>query len=49
MRTPEPQPHWGPARSRTVQWWVALAAAEIHDGAGRLVATASSNCLVFPL
>lgn len=28
---------------------VALAAAEIHDGAGRLVATASSNCLVFPL
>jgi uncharacterized protein (TIGR00369 family) len=28
---------------------VALASAEIHDGAGRLVATASSNCLVFPL
>ncbi len=28
---------------------VALATAEIHDGAGRLVATASSNCLVFPL
>ena len=28
---------------------VALAAAEIHDGAGQLVATASSNCLVFPL
>ena len=28
---------------------VALAAAEIHDGAGRLVATASSNCLVFPI
>jgi uncharacterized protein (TIGR00369 family) len=28
---------------------VALAAAEIHDSAGRLVATASSNCLVFPL
>ena len=28
---------------------VALAAAEIHDGAGRLVATASSNCLVFSL
>jgi uncharacterized protein (TIGR00369 family) len=28
---------------------VALAAAEIHDGAGRLVATATSNCLVFPL
>ncbi|MCW2911028.1 MAG: thioesterase superfamily protein, partial [Actinomycetia bacterium] len=21
MRTPEPQPDWGPARSRTVQWW----------------------------
>ena len=28
---------------------VALASAEIHDGAGRLVATASSNCLVFSL
>ena len=28
---------------------VALAAAEIHDGAGRLAATASSNCLVFSL
>jgi uncharacterized protein (TIGR00369 family) len=28
---------------------VALASAEIHDGAGRLVATASSNCLVFPV
>jgi len=28
---------------------VALAAAEIHDGAGRLVARASSNCLVFSL
>ncbi|MCU4185344.1 PaaI family thioesterase [Acidiferrimicrobium sp. IK] len=25
---------------------VALAAAEIHDGAGRLVATASSNCFI---
>jgi hypothetical protein len=21
VRTPEPQPEWGPARSRTVQWW----------------------------
>ena len=21
MRTPEPQPEWGPARSRAVQWW----------------------------
>jgi uncharacterized protein (TIGR00369 family) len=26
---------------------VALAAAEIHDQAGRLVATATSNCLIF--
>ena len=21
VRTPEPQPEWGPARSRAVQWW----------------------------
>lgn len=27
---------------------VALAAAEIHDGAGKLVATATSNCLILP-
>ncbi len=28
---------------------VALAAVEIHDGAGKLVATASSNCLIMPM
>jgi uncharacterized protein (TIGR00369 family) len=28
---------------------IALAAAEIHDADGRLVATATSNCLVMPL
>lgn len=28
---------------------VALAAAEVHDGAGHLVATATSNCLIMPL
>jgi len=27
---------------------IALAAAEVHDGAGRLVATATSNCLIMP-
>lgn len=27
---------------------IALAAAEVHDGAGRLVATATSNCLIIP-
>jgi uncharacterized protein (TIGR00369 family) len=27
---------------------VAMAAAEVHDGAGRLVATATSNCLIVP-
>jgi uncharacterized protein (TIGR00369 family) len=27
---------------------VALAGADVHDGAGRLVATATSNCLVMP-
>jgi uncharacterized protein (TIGR00369 family) len=27
---------------------VALAAAEVHDEAGRLVATATSNCLILP-
>ena len=32
MRTPEPQPEWGPARSRTVQWSSSRTAAE---GAGR--------------
>ena len=28
--------------------WVALASAEITDVAGRLVATATSNCLIVP-
>jgi uncharacterized protein (TIGR00369 family) len=28
---------------------VALANAEVHDGTGKLVATASSNCLVMPV
>jgi uncharacterized protein (TIGR00369 family) len=27
---------------------VALASAEVHDGAGKLVATATSNCLIMP-
>jgi uncharacterized protein (TIGR00369 family) len=27
---------------------VALASVEIHDGAGKLVGTASSNCLIIP-
>jgi uncharacterized protein (TIGR00369 family) len=39
----------GCAVHTTLDAGIALATAEIHDGAGLLVATASSNCLVFPL